>query len=94
MGLPGARQNGGCHCSQSIIYLTPRAQPAGIQHHERTCEVSKHREQENECSRGPVPVVRMEQMNVWREGSFELARVLVASTAGASSEVVGQRSVN
>jgi len=47
-----------------------------------------------ECLRGPVPVVQMEQMNVWREGSFEIARVLVASAAGASSEVVGQRSVN
>jgi len=30
----------------------------------------------------------MEQMNVWRERSFEIARVLVASTAGASLEVV------
>jgi len=36
----------------------------------------------------------MEQMNVWREGSFEIARVLVASAAGASSEMVGQKNVN
>ena len=39
--------------------------------------------------RGPVPVARMEKMNVWCEGSFEIARVLVASTTGASLEVVG-----
>jgi len=31
----------------------------------------------------------MEKMNVWCEGSFEIARVLVASTMGASLEVVG-----
>lgn len=42
-----------------------------------------------EGCRGPVLVVRMEKMNVWHEGSFEIARVLVAITAGASSEVVG-----